>query len=363
MGTGNGGGIPAHRFRGMTAEQIKRVLELDEVAGSVAAYPGTITDVAVGYERAGLRFTTEIAYYYAEEAESKGHKGTALEWGKYLASHGDANWLRRFVIRNHLVDVARKRFLHDVTEEEWRAMGQYHLAQSRSDFDDHLTAAIEAFMQAKDAERLRVCYRKAAAIGNEKSLMHAAEELKIPIGKPERVAMARFFIKCHDFDKAQKYATAHKIQGEVARELIDAAIASGSSYTFVARAAKCLGLELTTTQIEALFKRYAAKERILNIDAMVEVAEVLARRVPKRWKKRLPTLYREARNTAIGWHQPQQAERYGKKCGAPLTAEELLVIADRLGDRARDGLDWAVRDRNFALNLAAKRLATQAAAA
>lgn len=363
--------VTAHeRFRGLTSVQICALIEIDERARCITEVE-RIADIVAQYADAGIPFTADRALHYAREAEATGEHGVAYPWYSWWMTYKvreDAELARRkakikaYFIRHGFLWGIREWRFHCSTEE-WLSVANAALAKQRvfgkGAGAESAREVLDVFVRIGDRRCIRAFLARALQHVNEDDAIAvaAARALGRTLTIRERERIARRILRFDtNLADAFLYIRKHRLHS-LYRPLIDAAVSNEwVGYETIRRWAIALRTPLRIRDLERCFTTFRYRTTTGTGNA-VAIAEALARR-SKRWCAKLPEIYAWARNRALGWNEPELAEKYGRRCGKPLTPEELLAIAQRLEGRARDGLDWAVAHRKFCFHLAAERIAT-----
>lgn len=353
--------LPA-RYRGLTAKQARALLEIDELARG-AHDAKLVKEVACRYVTdLGTALTVEGKRGYAMEAEAAGMNGVAYAWYQMIADAPDATaaergLFRAFLVRVGWIEEAKKRG-YELTPEELRPVAERRLREARGgDFDNLLPSALDIFVQLRDRDGIACVLRRAVQLGRHDVAARAAKDLGRPLSQRELLRIARHTLK-HDtmyFRDAAAYIAEHGLH-VLYRPLIEQmAGCVWVSFAQLTQWARRLDIPLTIRLLER-FYRAQDRDRSHSTEDLVASAHALARKSPA-WRRRLPQIYARCRAWAVAWKQPELAERYGRKCGQPLTIAELREMAEYFSHSGHAHLDWARAGRAFCLRLAAERIA------
>mgnify|MGYP001582620984 CR=1 FL=1 len=349
------------RYRELTAKQARVLLEIDELARG-AHDAELVTEVVRRYD-ADLDTPITVARMteYAMEAEATGKNGVAGTWYEAIdkapaATAAERGLFRAFLVRVGYIEEARKRG-YELTPDELRPVAEQHLRGANgSNFDGWLPSALKIFVELHDRGGIARALARAVALGRHDVAARAAKDLGRPLSQNELLRIARHTLARDTmyFRDAAAYIAEHGLR-TLYRPLIER-MAKSTWVRFAQLQTWARRLNITLTM--ELIERYHRVQRKHGhgVQDIVASAHALARRSPA-WRRRLPAIYRWCRSWGIGYSDPEIAERYGKKCGQPLTVAELTTMAEyhAHGDIAH--VDWAVKRRAFCLRLAAERIA------
>ncbi|MBI4449620.1 hypothetical protein HY634_01035 [Candidatus Uhrbacteria bacterium] len=345
------------RYHGLTAKQIRALIEIDELA----THHDGMADVMRRYrDELGREITVADMRVYAQEAETRGHNGTACAWYEatipLVTAAEDRRAFRAFLLRVGWIEVAEKHG-YKLTPDELRPVAHQRLREANhSAYDGRLPGALKLFEQIGDRNGIRRVLARAVALGRHDIAVRAARALDSPLRRNEllRIARCMFAADSMYYRDAAAYIAEHSLR-ELYHPLIEKMAAS--KYVGFARLrtwARRLDIPLTQNLIERY--HHMQKEYGLGVRDIVASAHALARQSPA-WRRRLPSLYRWCRSWGMGYSDPEVAEQYGQKCGQPLTIAELQKMAEYHAQSDIEYLDWARKRRKFCLDLAARRIA------
>lgn len=343
------------RYAGLTRAQLRALIEIDERARHVTRTVGEqrrdgVDTIRTLYERAGLTYSSSDVLWYAIRAEADGMHGVAYHWYEALDDLQDtADVFRAFLVRIGDITDFQRRF-GDPLPDERRSMVRKLLAAG--DTRNLELAATHA--TAEDRNELRGILQRALKQGEVAIARTCAEKLGRTLATSEYKRLARYHIRWLG-DAGHTAFTLirdHELRTLARPFIVRALSESYIATTKTLRWARALRVPVST---RALAERLALLQRDgLRIKETVAVARMLARH-SKTWRKRLPAVYRWARDTQYAWREPEEAERYGKRCKAPLTVAELrTLVRDLEGDARHDTLSR--KHRAFALDLLAERV-------
>lgn len=121
-----------------------------------------------------------------------------------------------------------------------------------------------------------------------------------------------------------------------------------SYYCTAQKYAQKLSVRLSNAQLYELYR--AARPHEHKISFAIEIAQALSSRGVRGWKRRLRYLYGEARTSYIGYRQPSIADKYGRKCGKPLTIAEIQRAAESFTTNLSCHAEWERREWQWCLN-------------
>lgn len=352
--------LPA-RYRGLTTKQAHALLEIDELARG-AHDVELVQEVARRYvKNLGTALTVDGKRGYAEEAEAAGKNGVAYAWYQMIADAPDATaaergLFRAFLVRVGWIEDAKKRG-YELTPEELRPLAERRLCEAReSNFDGKLPSALTLFVELRDRDGISRVLACAVRLGRHDIAARAAKDLGRPLSQRELFRIARHTLKRDTmyFRDAAAYIAEHELR-TLYRPLIERmAKSQWVSFAQLRTWARRLNIALTLRLLE----RYHRVQRgyRLGVRDIVASAHALARQSPA-WRRRLPELYAWCRSWGLEYEDPEIAERYGRKCGQPLTVAELQTMAERFTHSDIEHVDWARKRRAFCLRLAAERIA------
>jgi hypothetical protein len=353
---------PRARYHGLTQRQVRALLEIDELARG--AYDAEhVAEVTRRWAKdLGRPLVPPRMLEYAKEAEAAGKNGVACAWYKAIARDSTANVsergaFRAFLVRVGWLEEATKRG-YDLTPEELRPIAERRLREAGpSPSDNQLRSALDIYAtKLRDRDGIARVLKRAVQLGRHDVAARAANALDRLLTQAELLRIARYLLQ-HDtmyFRDAAAYIAEHGLRA-LYRTLIERM--AGSQWVRFASLrtwARRLDVPLTMKLLE----RYHRGQRRygLGVQDIVASAHALARRSPV-WRRRLPELYAWCRQWGLGYESPETAERYGQKCGQPLTVAELQAMAEHLGHSDIAHIDWARRRRAFCLRLASERIA------
>lgn len=352
------------RYRGLTAAQARTLLEIDELARG-AHDAELVAEVMRRYDKdLGTRITSMRMSEYAEEAEAAGKNGVACAWHEAAASVPSLRKqelsarraFRAFLVRVGWIEEAKKRG-YELTPDELRPIAERRLrGANSSNFDSRLPSALTIFVELHDRDGIARVLACAVRLGRHDIASRAARALDRPLHQHELLRIARHLLRRDTmyFRDAAAYIAEHQLR-TLYRPLIERMAKSRwVSFRKLQTCARRLAVPLTMR----LIKRYhrVQVESGLGIGDIVASAHALARQSPA-WRRRLPELYAQCRSWGLEYEDPEIAERYGQKCGTPLTVAELRTMAERFTHSDIAHLDWAQKRRAFCLRLAAERIA------
>lgn len=358
--------VPA-RYRGLSTKQARALIEIDELARG-AHDTELIKEVMRRYVAdLGTPITGDRMHEYAKEAEAAGKNGVAYAWYEAIANAPSLRGLsargafRAFLVRVGWIEEAKKRG-YELTPEELRPVAERRLRDAgSSDSDGRLRSALDIFMELHDRDGVARVLKRAVRLGRHDVAARAAKSLDRPLSQSDLLRIARHTLKRDTmyFRDAAAYIAEHGLR-TLYRPLIEA-MAKSQWVEFAQLRAWARRLDVPLTL--KLLERYHRVQRQygLGITNIVASAHALARRSPA-WRRRLPELYAWCRQWGLGYEDPETAERYGQKCGQPLTVVEITTMAERFTSSSIEHLDWARKRRAFCLRLAAERIAAATSA-
>ncbi|MFH1099001.1 MAG: hypothetical protein V1723_03720 [Candidatus Uhrbacteria bacterium] len=361
--------LSSTRFHGLTRVQIRARIEIDERAmhiTSLIGHPAAIIDTAQRagvdtieelYKKAGISssFTPDTKRVYAQAAEAAGLYGVAGAW--YRAIGRGSGQYRAFLVRIAELGELRKVF-GEPTADELRAIMQTLLSNEPL---HNPSAALEIAITLQDTATMRRV--RQWAIRLQRSNGALAERAAAALGHPlttrerERIASPMLYRGTAVTDgSAFAYIHKHRLRW-LYRPLIAVALEDWVvPFKQITKWARAFGVRITSRDLAERLQ-YLQRGFPTQWDEGIRIAKILARRSP-RWKRRLPSIYEWARNTALGYNDAKAAERYGRRCRQPLTVAELLQVAAITNDaELLENTEWAPRRRKFCLDLAAQRIA------
>lgn len=355
-------GAPPARYHGLTTKQARALLEIDELARD-AHDAELVREVERRYVKdLGTTLTGDGKRGYAEEAEAVGKNGVAYAWYQMIADAPDATAMERglfraFLVRVGWIEEAKKRG-YELTPDELRPVAGRRLREAEaSDSDGRLRSALDIFGQLRDRDGIERVLRRAVQLGCHDVAARAAKDLDRQLSQRELLRLARYLLR-HDtmyFRDAAAYIAEHGLH-VLYRPLIEKmAGCVWVSFAQLTQWARRLDIPLTIQLLER-FHRTQDRDRSHSSEDLVASAHALARESPA-WRRRLPQIYARCRAWAVAWKQPELAERYGRKCGQPLTIAELREMAEYFSHSDIAHLDWARAGRAFCLRLASERIA------
>jgi|GEM_PF-3612253 len=361
------------RFRGLTRPQIRTLIELDERAMNAT---GSVDMMGIAMDCGSTitEFTADHALHYARMAEAQGMLGVADAWYSWCVGWqpGDRDDQRRreeqvkaFLIRNgRLNDLNERRFT--CTLDEWCHAANVALKDCRVFYmfdgfgaKKDARVVLNTFVRINDRRGIqRFLARALQYVNKDDAVVElAARALGRSLTTRERERIAWRLLRCSaDLSVVLAYIRKHRLH-RLHRPLITAAVSSvWYEYATIREWAELLHVPLRTRDIERCYEKFRCSMNECEAPAAVAAAEALAQR-SKRWRTKMPEIYRWARSNQLKRDEAERAEEYGKRCGRPLTTEELLSVARNIARQAADGADWAVARRKFCLDLAAERIA------
>lgn len=353
--------LPA-RYHGLTVKQARALLEIDELARG-AHDTELVKEVECRHVTdLGTALTVDGRRGYAEEAEAAGKNGVAYAWYKMIADSpfataAERELFRTFLVRVGWIEEAKKRG-YELTPEELRTVAERRLREAGGgDFDGRLQSALDIFVELHDRDGIARVLACAVRLGRHDVAARAAKDLDRPLSQRELLRIARYLLR-HDtmyFRDAAAYIAEHGLH-MLYRPLIEKmAGCVWVSFVQLTQWARRLDIPLTIRLLER-FHRAQDRDHSHSSEDLVASAHALARKSPA-WRRRLPQIYARCRAWAVGWRQPELAERYGRKCGQPLTIAELREMAEYFSHSDIAHVNWARAGRAFCLRLAAERIA------
>lgn len=348
-----------NRFRGLTPEKIRMLIEIDEralgVSNLVQCMVGTeerhgVDTIEVAYERAGFRFGADTIREYARRAEARGDNLCAEVWYDAYADHADdSTLLRRFLIARGWLERAKER-LTTLTTVELRDIGDAALEHGDSN------AAISAYTACGHRAGITAILRKALRNGREVYAEETAKALGRELTKREQAIIVRRHMHNGSYREAFARIREHRLT-DLYRPLIARAMKDTRTHTkWILKWAKTLKVAITNHDLVERFNLLSQSgDRSNHIEA-IWIAERIAKG-SKLWRKDLPAFYAVARKEALEVQEPKTAECFGRKCGKPLTPTELLKLAEYFNGSGCREFDWSIESRKFCLDLAVKRIA------
>ncbi|MDO8463308.1 MAG: hypothetical protein Q7S96_03490 [bacterium] len=370
------------RFQEMTNAEIRERLLLDERADD-AACDEHIEAVLEQARRAKRPLTERDCIFYAQRSLKR--KGNIHAWNQYLLalpkpeSRARAAQRKRYhayLVRiGSLKDAAR---IGPVTDAQSRAYG-YAILARRSIFwnrfpvreQEPLNIALACFTRIGDRRGIAAVLKKAIRCGDEHAAGAAARALGSSLTRAQLTAIAGVMLSFSKRNIAASAVPSAETEYPVAiaqfvakhrlRTLYATCIqhmaAGHADLRTLKRWATRFMVAISEQQLMDLLafnKRYAG-----HPEPALRVVRELARRNPRIWKPRMRKYYAWARDVTLAARIAIEADRYGKRCGRPLTVAELTEVAGICADRIRNAgvPPWAVQQRKYCLDRATKRIA------
>lgn len=339
------------RFDGLHKDKIRRVLEIDEEAQHVTTHDEALK-IRASFTSAGLSLTSDRMHEYGKIAEKAGRFNVARQWyEEVMSASGNDKPLRILLVKVGWRKEAEKHFGH-LTADEYRAIGNRKL-------DGYLNkeAVLEAycaFNAADDTDGLNRVWVQAVKLGEHDIATRAAVRLGRVLTTREHEAIGRGLMEQHHGVTTEiiRYVNTHRIE-RLKIECMKRLVRDGVSLKKLRHAARSLGVQVSTGDLEALFRVQRTRET--DPDAAVITARSLGR-INKRWRARLPAIYAWARDTHLGWGHVKRANTYGRLCGQSITFEEAMAVYTRRSNDSDQHLEWVRTERAEALALATRRI-------
>ncbi|MBI4142582.1 hypothetical protein HY480_01765, partial [Candidatus Uhrbacteria bacterium] len=316
------------RFRGLTRDQIRACIVIDErafhVTAQIAAHGNDGVDtIVMAYRDADIPFPIDAMLEYAQAAEGVGMRGVAWAWYEvHAAAAHDRTKFRAFLVRNGYLEAAQKRFAN-LTRDEFRSIGDARA----SDRDSNV--AVDAYRACGYLSGIRRILRRAIAHANLEFAEHAARALGRPLAQVEHEQLTRREIRSgHNWQAAflhiRRYHLTKLHRPFIAAVTRDCFVPIGQICAWGQRI-KC---PPTRRDLERRLAKLRGPNESCHYRDAVLTAELLAAG-SRHWReRRMPEIYVWARAVALGYHEAKRAEIYGQRIGRPLTVEELLTLAE-----------------------------------
>ena len=327
-------------FQGLTEEQIRWLVEADVIALAPHGWSDCLNAMKELYRRAGILFTTATARHYAERATLQKKSNLALFWWKIVYDAGEESPYRQLVVARYGVEAAEKacgKLMH----EEYMAIGQ------RYERIKNLDEALTAFTKAKEQSAITRIFVRAVALGDIKTAERAVDTLQRHFTDRElKTLLEKAIERMVDEDITLHALLKHKAGKRLVSLFLWQYIRRMTNFRFANQYARKLGVRLSNAQLYHLYRTNRKED--YKITYAIEIAKVLVRRGVRGWRQRLRYLYAQAREHSLGNRMPSVADRYGRKCGKPLTISEIQCVA--AGFDSYTAAEWERREWRWCMD-------------
>lgn len=310
------------RLQGLTAEQVKKQLELDD---RVFADQTKSNDFYRWYGEAGLNVRPNVLYY-GLHAEARGALEEAATWLEiYINNGGDQKPLRHFLVRHGLIERASA---FSLTPTEQRRVIRNRLKLIIKRLDDFTTRDVQADLTAciklGGAQSLELLFLTCLGQGRDEMAKFVANLMGRKFTRRDYFALGRGLIRYYSKDRETwDYLIAHKL-----RRLMPLAIqarldaVSGDFVEDALEMSRLFKVELSLRQLELVF--YNVDDGF-HMNWALELADQLAKRSAK-WRQRMPKIIEKLRKTAMEDLELVQVTKYSRRINRPLETHEIVAM-------------------------------------
>ncbi|MFA5185858.1 MAG: hypothetical protein WC551_05185 [Patescibacteria group bacterium] len=328
---------PSKRFEGMTSEEIKKMLELEQEMSSRSYGPTEHFTTWFKGEGAGL--SLEWLRYCANTELPRMNRFHALL--AYAERTGDREPMFRYLDGKHWIEAIRDHFPERITPTLLRRYANYFLEKARqSPEGESLTCnAYAAYSALSDAKGMSEVRKLVIKFGH----LYTVEKCNLALFEDEEIQLARAMLKRpRDVESAGRFIHEHALktlyrpylEKRALRLGYDAWIEEGSKF----------GTIPTTKHLLVLLKKACTAQEKLRIFKALWAYD------PK-WQAKVYETAEELRAMYLQNGDVDKAKTAGEICGKPLKAEEMVALYRSLQNN-REGSQKALE---LAATLIAKK--------
>ncbi|MDO8425554.1 MAG: hypothetical protein Q7T01_03510 [bacterium] len=326
------------RFRGMSAERIADVLQTERACYENTHGGGEIPHLVDRIKNAA---SSDVDQHWGTEAicermiaraEAEEHPGLADSWYAYLLSyffskpdaHRAVRTRRRALFMRAGWPLASfKKHGFTLTDDELLDIARRSYSGHRS--EEHRDAYFDVCARCHYRPGLHRLLRDALADGDDGLARRAAQVLGRNLSLKEREKLAH--AKMNDTNADPIAITSYLVRAKLprlARMFLGYCIDHGRPFRVVRAIAKRIRVELSEHQLARLRTAHMREQHVGDV---LTITHILAHKYGAPWKSELHATYQWVRNLHLTYFlKITEAEKYGKRCGMPLTLDELTTF-------------------------------------